>query len=194
MNPDKKTIILTISVGMIARNFLHNQFWNLLKEKYNVVILTSFKDDDKADFLRQFGGVGVVIEKLILRELFWFEKLFWALHKSLIYNPTTKLRAYYGLTMEESLQKKGPLKKIKNFLESVIFGKFLSKLHFLKDLLKYIDKLIFNKDYYADLFKKYGPIAVFATNIASDDETYLIRSAKKHGIYTFGMTKSWDNF
>lgn len=194
LSPNKKNIILTISVGMIARNILHNKFWELLRKKYNVIILTSFKNDDKADFEKQFGGEGVVLEELVLHNLSRFEKIFWSLHKSLMYNPTTKLRAYYGLTSEESLQKKGILKRIKNFVESIIFGGILSKFHFLKDFLKFVDRLLFRTDYYASLFEKYKPVAVFGTNIASDDETYLIRSAKRHGIFTFGMTKSWDNF
>src|SRR3989344_4356600 len=195
MDPHRKTIFLTVSVGMIARNLLHNDFWKTVTSKYNVVILTAFADDEvDADFIKLFGRPNVVVEKMVIHRLSRVEKLFWSLHKALMYNPTTLLRARYGLTSVEAKQKKTILKKIKNNLEYVLFGLALSKIHFLKDALKRIDRFFYHTDYYKELFDQYDPDAVFLTNISSDAETYLLRSAKSRRVYTFGMTKSWDNF
>lgn len=187
----KPTIFITISVGMIARNLLDNTFWKLLQEKYRVVILTSLKDTEA--FKELYCSEETIIEPLVIHKLSRLEKFFWSLHKGLIYNPTTKLRAFYGLTIHES-RDFGILKSIKNNLEYVVFGLILSRISPLRDLVKYIDRKLFTKDYYAAYIQKYKPVAIFTTNAASDDETYVIRSAKKHNIPTIGMTKSWDNF
>src|SRR3989344_2757545 len=94
MDPHRKTIFLTVSVGMIARNLLHNDFWKTVTSKYNVVILTAFADDEvDADFIKLFGRPNVVVEKMVIHRLSRVEKLFWSLHKALMYNPTTLLRS-----------------------------------------------------------------------------------------------------
>ena len=58
----KKTFFMTISVGMIARNLLHNDFYKLLKEKYRIVMFTPLYND--TEFIKEFGGDGVEFHDL----------------------------------------------------------------------------------------------------------------------------------
>ena len=43
----KKTIIITIMRGMMARNLLKNDFYEILREKFNIVILTPAANDER---------------------------------------------------------------------------------------------------------------------------------------------------
>ncbi len=47
-------------------------------------------------------------------------------------------------------------------------------------------------DYCADLFAKYRPDALFAPNMFSAEDCRLLRAARKRGIRTLTMAKSWD--
>lgn len=192
MESQKPTIFMTISVGMIARNLLHNEFFRLLKDAYNVVIFTPLNSDP--DFIQEFGGTGVTLEFLNKAHLTKGERLLNALHKSLIYNPSVMIKAYYGTTTKHWRQR-NVKKVITNFLERIIFGLLLSRLRILRDFVKWLDARLYrNYREYEKYFATYNPVLCFITNIGADNEIYFLRCARKHGVKTLAMTKSWDNF
>ena len=192
MDEDKKTIFLTIERGMVARNLLHNDFYIRLKERYNIVIFTPLNNDSR--FIIEFGGNNIKIAKLIKQKRKTkVEKKFTAIHKAIIYNPTVKIKSRYGLSLKHK-QTRNFRKKIRNNFERIVFGLFLSKLKFLRDVLKKIDAWWTYENLYQDVFDNYQPVAVFISNISSDLEVNFLRVAKKNRVLSFGMTKSWDNF
>jgi hypothetical protein len=176
---------------MVARNILLNDFFTKLKEKYDVVIFSPLSDDQ--DFINKFKSSGVFFEKLIRHKMTKMENIFYALHKGLIYNPTVRLKTRYSVDFKNT-QEENFKKLFKYYFQHIVFGMFLSKIRILREWLKKADALIYNKNYYQELLDRYKPVAVFITNISSDDEIYLLRAAKKNKILDFGMTKSWDNF
>ena len=62
MNYHKPTIFITISVGMIARNLLHNNFYELLRKKYHIVIFSPLWNDE--DFIKEFARDDVEFKEL----------------------------------------------------------------------------------------------------------------------------------
>lgn len=187
----KKTIFITIGRGIIARNFLNNDFFKKLKEKYKVVILSPLSDNP--EFIRSFAGAEVVFVELIKHKISWLELIFISLHKALIYNPTVQLKTRHSIDFKNK-QKEGFKKLFKYYFQHIVFGLFLSKIKILREWLRKLDALVYKKNYYQKLFDKFKPSAVFITSISADDEIYFLRAAKKNKILDFGMTKSWDNF
>jgi hypothetical protein len=191
MSNQKPTIFLTIDRGMVARNILLNDFFVRLKEKYQVVVFSPMSDD--REFTDLFADKDVFFEKLVRHKMSKMENIFYALHKALIYNPTVQIKTRHSIDFKNK-QKETFWKLFKYYFQHIVFGFFLSKVRILREWLKKIDALIYNKNYYQVFFDKYKPIAIFVTNISSDDEIYLLRAAKKNNVLDFGMTKSWDNF
>lgn len=191
MDTSKKTIFMTVSVGMIARNLLQNKFWEKLKDTHNVVILTPVYDDKQ--FTEEFQDANIIFVPLVHHKLTWGERVMKAIHKALIYNQTVRLKAFYGFSRKHK-QPRTLVKVFKNYSELIFFGFLFSKLTFLRDWAKAFDRFLFRAEYYTDIFRRYNPDLVFVTNMSSDDEVYVVRSARKQGIPVFGMTKSWDNF
>lgn len=191
MDHNIKTIFLTVGTGVVARNLLNNSFYKKLKGQYNIILFTPLFND--AEFQKLYGGENVIFSDLIHRKLTRIELFIISLHKSLIYNKSVRIKAFYSLSSTMK-QKRTAGKVLKNYIEYIIFGIFLSKIPPLRNLLKVIDRTVYNENLYQDVFDKYKPSLLFVTNMSSDDEVYLVRSAKKNGVANVGMTKSWDNF
>ena len=187
----KPTIFLTISVGMIARNLLNNRFYDRLCEQYEVVLITPLHDND--EFVKSFGRAGVLFEELKEFGLSKMELFFKGFRQGLIYNQTTWTRDRYGLSYR-SKKERTIARQIKISLKYIVFGMVLSRMKFLRKGARWFDEKFFTRKVYDDLFLKYNPVGVFVTNASSDHEVHLVRAAKRHGVHTFGMTKSWDNF
>ena len=60
-------------------------------------------------------------------------------------------------------------------------------------LIKRILALFFDARLFDDLLTRYKPDLVFATTIYAIDDVRLLRAAKRRGIRTLGMIKSWDS-
>lgn len=190
-NREKKTVFLTVSVGMLARNVLNNRFYERLTENYNVVMLTPLHSDP--EFVKTFARPGVTFRELKHVPLTRAKVLMKGLHGALIYNITVHTHTHHGLSFK-SQKERTVWKRIKTALEYVFFGLFLSRIPPVRDFARWIDKKYFTEDWYHDLFQEFKPAAVFVTNVCLDDDVQLVRAAKRHGVPTLGMTKSWDNF
>jgi len=186
----KKTIFLTIIRGMMARNLLHNDFYKILREKFRIVILTPAANDER--FCKEFSHPNV--------EFIYFEEkrhgradtIFLGLNKYLIYSKYIGLKLRYGI---RGLTKPEDLSLIRYYFFTVLF-KPLSKIKFLRDIVKWIDYLFAQREEvkeFRELIKKEKPVLVVVTSIMSNIEAALLKAARKENITTIGMPKSWDN-
>lgn len=186
------TIFITISRGSIARNLLHNKFYDLIKNDFDkVVILTPCSKDRR--FINEFKARNVEILSLPDSERTFFDNLIFGVNKFLVYTSNTKVMSTYI----ESLGKSGIrmfFKHIKHFLIAFIL-KPLSKIKIFRKFLQYLDFLFFEKKRVAEyqkIIKKYKPSIIFSTNIM--EESALLKAARKEKIFSVAMAKSWDNF
>lgn len=78
----------------------------------------------------------------------------------------------------------------------VFFTKKFSFIHnrrIFREFFRGVDfRFIKPKHNYKELFEKYNPDLVFCSHILTDYD--VIKTAKKMGVTTIGMTMSWDNF
>ncbi|MBU0671131.1 hypothetical protein KKF29_03140 [Patescibacteria group bacterium] len=184
-----KKIMITISRGWIARNLLKNNFFRILREKYQIILLTPAFRDKR--FIKEFGHKNVRF--LPLNEYPWSpaDRFISKLHKMLIWNPSVALKFRYGILSIEDRE----ISYLKYHLTKIIFYP-LSKLKFLRDLMRWVDYQFLQKgqaDKFVKLIEHERPGLIICTHITSDTESALIKAAKKCGVQSWAMPKSWDN-
>lgn len=185
-----KTVALTISRGSIAYNLLHNDFYRELRERYHLIIFTSAHSDKR--FLDEFSHPNVSFVPLEEVELSFFEEVIFFFHKHLIYNPTVAQKDRWGIIGD-------PKSKHPTWMgykiRKIVFGA-LSKIHFLRDIVRYIDSLFLQRTqvqkFKTDLRSAKVDLVV-ATFINSNVEAALIKASNELGIPSIGYPKSWDN-
>lgn len=181
-----KTIFITISRGLIARNILQTDVFKLLKKAgLRIVLLTPAYWDKR--FLEEFKDNNVLIESLIEPKLGFFERIFPLIHQGLIYSDTIEIRWRYGIFSPEETT-------FLNYIFKKIIFKPLSFFPFLREVARWLDFKLFPGKFHSELFKRYQPSLVFATSIAFEGDADVLKEAKKEKIPTIGMAKSWDNF
>ncbi|MBI3627222.1 MAG: hypothetical protein HY220_00520 [Candidatus Sungbacteria bacterium] len=63
-----------------------------------------------------------------------------------------------------------------------------------RELVRAVDPLFHEDAIWDKYFEKYNPSLVFGTNMIHGTSVALIKAARRRGIPSIGMTKSWDNF
>lgn len=192
-NIQKKTIFITISRGGIARNILQNDFFDLIKKEFDrVIILSSAYKDPR--FIKEFKSDKVEIVPLPGVKPTYFNNLINKINRFLNYNKNTACLSLYNYAKAPNF-----------FMFTVIYIKYLvlrlifqpiSKFKIIRKLFRKIDNSILQESTIAkckELINIYKPSLIFATNIMEDEDVTLVKVAKKEGIKTISMPKSWDN-
>lgn len=188
-----KTIFIVITRSFLIRNIMRSGVVDYLKKRgcKIVVFLQVAKGHDIPDYLREeFGGEAVRLEKL---EPVSSRGFFVRLYRFFV--RWTSLLVYSDSTWAYS--KAGNVNSrsriwIWKYVEKAIFS-VLTKIHFLKSIVRSLEKSLFMPDSYSEYFTKYQPDLVFSTSIVSGIDIDFLKAAFKRGIKTVGMTKGWDH-
>ncbi len=185
-----KKIFLTISRGSLARNLLQNDFYKIVREKYKIVLVTPAAHDSR--FTSEFSHPNVSFVSFVELEHSPLDRFFFFFYKNLIYNNTIDQKNHWGVIGSTSEDRPSIYLY---YLKKFVFGG-LSKLSFLRTLLRFLDNAFLQKkevNFFSELVRLHKPDLVIVSNISSDSETALVKAARKNRIPTVGMTKSWDN-
>lgn len=178
-----KTIFITISRGSLIRNFFHTGvITRLLQKGYRIVVLTPhYKDlglfagyENKNLFFEPLHTPNIKFERLIIEFL-----------KGAVFNRTVHFLWRYRLA--------GTDPRLSLYIPRLIF---LAPLRFIpgfKRLIRWIDYILNPQTEHDYLFNKYKPELVFVTSVNSYSDSGLTKSAKRFGVISVGMPKSWDN-
>lgn len=184
-----KTVFITITRGLLTRNILRNQFFDKLKERNDIRIVLMFSDyvRNNGEYLKkEFESRNIIVEFVPNVVESKLKKLFMAISKNLVFSTTTKLYAKYGTS-------KVPRKsKVINLLLNIIYTP-LSKINFLKKIVRLIEVYVFRDSNYGKYFDIYKPQLVFSTALLSNFDLAFLKNAKRRGVKTISMPKSWDN-
>jgi hypothetical protein len=186
----KKTLLLTVIRGMIARNLLQNEFFHIVRERYNIIILTPAAKDER--FINEFQHPNVRFIYFDAQPHSKIDTIFVGLHKYLVYSKYIGFKLRYGI---RGLTDPKDLSLMRYYAVTAIF-KPLSKIKILREWVKWIDYHFVQRKEVArfrQLLRKEKPDVVISTSIMSDIESALIKAARKERICTIGMPKSWDN-
>ena len=181
----KKTILMTVGHGLVARNLLRNQFLEIIKKKnIKLVIVTTAAGNEK--FEKEFLSQNIIIEKMrsnVKRPL--RERLINFLHVSMQYNGTTEIKFKLREGKDKFIKFRSYIRRVFAFIfgKSVLIRKMIAKL----------DQFLLPDNVNDDLILKYKPSLCFCTSMLITKEIDLIKAAKKRNIPVIGMVKSWDN-
>lgn len=183
----QKTIFITISRGSLFRNFFQTGvISHLLKCGVRVVILSPFskfrelfKDYEHPDLIFEslLFGRGDAFKDSLIREFF----------KGASFNETVHTRYVYRITNADD-----PPSKLWYPLRMLFFVP-IGFIPGFKYFIRWID-IVFNPQRDNDeLFEKYKPDLVFATSLFDIGDISVLKGAKRYGVPTVAMPKSWDN-
>ena len=177
-----KTIFITIFDASIVKNILRTDVFKILKQPNIRIVLVVYKE--KEEYYRKcFKDTNVIIEPFP-ESNFWkrLENRFFNLGFVGVHSNTVRMRI-----IEEWKKKRSVFRFILTktiwFLGAYrLWREFLRGIHFL--LPSYL---------FRELFEKYKPDIIFTPNMLSGEDMVILREAKKQGILTLGMIKSWDS-
>ena len=175
----RKTIFISSYHSLISRNILQAEILNILTKKNFRVVILVFPSKVKY-FDDNFKKENIEIVGIKPKESFL---------DSWIYFISVSLVSVENLFVGGLLNQKMYFKFYLAHLIHYIFAKFFIS----KTILKFIAGVLVKKNTYSGLFEKYKPNLVFSTDIYDTSDRELIKEAKKYGIATVGMVRSWDN-
>lgn len=177
-------ILVTVNDGRIAMNIVRTDAFRQLLAEPDVYV-TLLVNARKADYYRaSFSGPRVTVIANTPSPQTRFELAFALLCLNSI--PTFSLRIWQRTRYWE----KGRY----GLYTIAALCRFLGRFRAWRALLRLLNRSVVPVPaFYPTLLDTVQPDGIFATNMMSRDDVALLRLAKKRGIPSVGMIKSWDN-
>lgn len=188
----KKTIFISIPMGIIARNILRTDVFPILKAQKDLRIVLILPPNVDPHFRKEIESDNVVIEEWRgrVRAGPFRHFILYPFMRNLVFTQTSKIISLYG-----SKAHRPKYNPFRCFFK-LIFFQPLSKIIFLKRFCRWLNDNFFSRydKVYEPLFDKYQPSLVFVTDLLHEPICQtLVRIARRRGILSIGMVKSWDN-
>ncbi|MEK7536890.1 MAG: CDP-glycerol glycerophosphotransferase family protein [Patescibacteria group bacterium] len=184
-----KTIFLSCFHPFVSRNILNTDAFRILKNQKDIKIVI-FTHEYKKDFINKYySGANIEIEGIDLDKIirssynkFWY-RLAFLLQNSFYIQDQRKTRLYEHRNIIGYL----------NYFLVNTSASILSHVSALRGVYRFLDFIFSPKEIFKGYFLKYKPDLFFSTDIFSEYDALFLRQAKKAGIKTIGMVRSWDN-
>ncbi len=182
-----KTVFITLSEPFIARNIFATDFLNHLRarrpEDRFVVVMHTGKKAIYRELLSHDSNL--VVAEIDAPFLSFAEKMLMFFARNTFISGT--LRTFHFRSYEIGQTRIPPI--LKDIL-TIVFG----KLNATKYIVRFFDSLVSSSKQISVLFDTYKPdIVVGLVMLDPTMDIPLIREAKRRGIHTIGMVRSWDN-
>lgn len=175
-----KTIFITSFHSLISRNILQVGILSgLVKNNIKVVLLAP---ENKIKYFQKiFNNENNITVEGISAPKKHFEDLINFLSLSLV---GVENHVVWGWKTQGSFAK---------YYTANIINILFSRFFFFHKLLRFVSKTYLCTNTFESLFIKYKPNLIFTTDSFYREDRSLIVEAKKKGITTVGMIRSWDN-
>ncbi len=183
-----KTVFITCFFNLVVRNVLATAFFRVLKARKDLRLVLLVPEGKRDFFQKEFGGGNVVLEEVPFRKLSRINLFFhvWSWHLL--------------STRSKKIHKLVQLGKSCNYFQYFITSliAWSGKFSLARRLFRWLDYRLVPGGGVNDLFEKYDPVAVFASDIQDlraqeYSDTYFIREARRRGVFSVGMSRSWDS-
>ncbi|MBV9349405.1 MAG: hypothetical protein JO026_01510 [Patescibacteria group bacterium] len=175
-----KTIFISIFDGDTERVILRTDVFSTLKESGHRLVLLIRGKDRLAHYEKEYGSEEVLIALLPNAASKW--ETFW-----------------YYLSWNTLPTRAGSVRRVREYRNAgkwflFFLGSVAGALGHVKIWREFLRSVYFSFGAsYADaLFDTYKPDLLFAANMFSSEDTRLLRTAKRRGIKTVTIAKSWD--
>ena len=192
MNNNTKTIFIFISQGVIAKNILRSGGFALLKNTgHKLVIFIQCKEIPEY-MKREFAAQNNVLVPVFGndRVVDRWQSLLGKFGSYLLWNDTSKRYFRYSINFRNK-------PRIVTFLHMVILraisGTFGST-PFTRKSIRWVSSTLFPEKFenIATYFDTYKPDLLFSTSATSKIDSVFIKEAKRRGVTTVSMPKTWD--
>lgn len=170
-----KTIFITSFHPLVSRNILSAPFFGMLAARSGVRIVLIVPNAKREFFERFYKKENVVVEG-VARKLNQADYFFKDLIAASLVTPTRRRIRAMRLGNER-------WNMLRLLFWAPLIRRFIPRLY----------AFFMPKHRYADVFLKYAPSLVFATDIFNPMDAIFMHEAKMRGIGTVGMVRSWDN-
>lgn len=119
-----------------------------------------------------------------------FRKIFRFFYAYLVYTGTTKVLTTMGMRADDP-----PAAANRHFsFVRVILANTLGRVGFVKRaVVPFLYLRVFRERPFQDLFVRYNPSVVFATNVYGEFDTMLLAEAKRRRVFSIAMPANWDH-
>ncbi|MDO8467170.1 MAG: CDP-glycerol glycerophosphotransferase family protein [bacterium] len=182
-----KTVFISCFFNLVARNVLETSFFQKLRSRTDLKIVL-LAPQGKGDFFRkEFGGSNVAVEEVPTRPMSKPGLLFHLLAWNLLRTKSKEIHRFVQLGKDRNYAR--------YFFTSAM--NWFGGRPLIRRAFRYFDAFMPSGgfDY---LFDRYRPDLVFATDIQDLrvqelSDTALIRAARRRGVNSVGMSRSWDS-
>lgn len=178
-----KTIFITCLTPFITRNILFSEAFATLGRQRDLRMIIFCPDFKREYFESNFASANVVIEPITPQASSRQDSIFKYLCGNLIDN-----RTRYIHQRRELLRDKNYLR----FFASRIATK-AGRWVVAKRLARALDFRTISGEKFSRYFDLYSPDLVFCPDVFHDDDVHCLAEARKRGVKTVGMIRSWDN-
>jgi len=185
----KKTILITVFHSFISKNILDTDVFKDLRQS-DLNILLVVPNPKKNFYEMTYGGdnvcvIGINSTKLLnSKKTKFFSRLAYLLQFSHYLN--------YKKIERKNAKGNKIIKSIRYCFEVLATGLLAGKRP-VRFLMRYFFMLGQSQKEIIGLFQSSSPAIVFSTDIFYESDVLIAREAKKRGIPTVGMIRSWDN-
>lgn len=180
------TIFITVSEPFIIRNILRTEFLSRLRAQERDLRVVLVSTQLLSDKLRaEFSKMNCEVEEIKKTTPSTFDRVLEFLSRNLFYTGTNDVmqrRAWY---------------RKESWIPPVckrVFGKTLGSVPLLRILLRFLERFVSPQRSIEELFNNYAPALVCSTVLMNGEvDVPIVREAKRRGIRTLGMVRSWDN-
>lgn len=187
-NGMKKQMFIMLSRGIVARNILRTDVFKILNQAPDLELIIFVPPGMPDDFRREFEKTGkVIFQETPDVEYTRFRKGFESILQKLVYTETAKFFMRYGGRWTKA--NKASWKANLGHIGASIIG----RLPFLIPFFRWLEMTLFPDTLYDHFFAQYKPDLVFSTTIKSKRDIAILKSAKRFGVKSVSMARSWDN-
>ncbi len=178
-----RTVFITCFTGLISRNILATDaFWRL-KNHPDLRIVLIAPESRRAELEDEFGAPNVAVEGVLVPPLKGTDWILWVLATNLLNTNTRRVQRLARLAYDRSW--------FKYFVS--LYLSWLGRARALRTLFRFFVARFAKTQGYQYLFERYRPDLLFATDVYTFPDVKLMLIAKRRGVKTVGMVRSWDN-
>jgi hypothetical protein len=192
LDPDKQTVFLLITCGQAVRNFLLSDVLDLLRSRFNVVILSTYAYSE--NFRTKYGAPGVHV-------LPWFESFRTLMERMFQYYFMSKSRSRTHHSWLANLEHRARndkarrkqflrlifMRRVSDLLGGLIGARGMQGLYG-SFFLSYVPRSLVDR-----LLAAYRPALVISTTAHHAEAWPLTYFSRRAGVKTLANILSWDN-
>lgn len=180
-----KKILITSFHPMISRNILAGGVLRRLADAPDVSVVLVVPEYKVSYFTERYGGEHITIEGVPLYRASktWRGLLFKRLAIYLFHTRSASLRKRYELYLSRRLIR---------YAVEMCLG-FVGRFELIRRFVRFLDARFSPRDLFTPILRKHSPTLVFGTDVQNENDVSLLEDARRLGMTTVGMVRSWDN-